>query len=58
LPRKYNRGRFNTYHILKSLTCFDDAEAEPMPAMIEPFDWKECKAFFLREARAVIFPGP
>lgn len=54
LPQKYGKERVNTYHILKSLTYFDDAENEPMPAMLEPFDWKECKAFFIREAHAMV----
>jgi hypothetical protein len=56
LPRKYDPSRLNTYHILKSLTYFDDAEAEPMPRMRVPFDWAECKAFFVREARAIVLP--
>ena len=56
LPRKYDAGRLNTYHILKSLTYFDDAETEPMPRMLIPFDWEECKAFFVREARAIVLP--
>lgn len=56
LPRKYAPGRANSYHILKSLTYFEDAEREPMPRMLEPFDWKECKAYFLREAHAIVLP--
>ena len=56
LPRKYGESRVNAYHILKSLTYFDDAESEPMPQMLVPFDWKECKAFFIREARAIVLP--
>ena len=56
LPRKYAQGRINTYHILKSLTYFEDAEREPMPTMLEPFDWGECKAFFVREAHAIVLP--
>lgn len=54
LTCKYGAGRVNAYHILKSLTYFDDAEAEPMPKMLEPFNWGECKAFFVREARAIV----
>ena len=54
LPKKYPAGRTNTYHILKSLAYFDDAEEEPMPAMLEPFNWDECKAFFVREARTIV----
>jgi len=56
LPRKYGQGRLNTYHVLKSLTWFEDAEREPMPRMLEPFDWRECKAFFVREAHALVLP--
>jgi hypothetical protein len=55
LPRKYG-PRANAYHILKSLTYFVDAEAEPMPVMLEPFNWKECKAFFVREAHSIVCP--
>jgi hypothetical protein len=54
LTRKYDPRRLNTYHILKSLTYFEDAEAEPPPRMLVPFDWKECKAFLVRQARAIV----
>lgn len=56
LPRKYGKDRINTYHILKSLTYFNDAEAEPPPRMLDIFDWKKCKGFFLREAHAIALP--
>jgi hypothetical protein len=56
LPRKYGRSRVNTYHILKSLTYFADAEAEPPPRMRVAFNWDECKAFFVREAHAIVLP--
>lgn len=56
LPRKYRAGRTNEYHILKSLTYFEDAEKEPLPRMLVPLDWKECKRYFVREAQAIIVP--
>jgi len=56
LPRRYGEGRVNSYHVLKSLTWFEDAERQPMPMMLEPFDWQECKAFFVREAHAIVLP--
>jgi hypothetical protein len=56
LPRKYGEGRLSDYQVLLSLTYFDDADAEPMPEMLEPFDWEQCKAFFQREARALVVP--
>lgn len=54
LPDKYGQEKINTYHILKSLTYFDDAEEEPMPEMLDPFSWEECKAFFVREAHSIV----
>lgn len=56
LAEKFGAGRANTYHILKSLTYFEDAEQEPMPRMLEPFNWQECKKFFVREAHAIVLP--
>jgi len=56
LPRKYRTGRTNEYHILKSLTYFDDAEKEPLPRMLVPFEWKECKRHFIREAQSIVLP--
>ena len=40
--------------LMKSLVWFDDAEKEPMPRLLQPFSWAECRAFFLREAHALI----
>ena len=54
LPKKYGAGRANEYHILKSLAYFQDAEGEPMPLMLEPFDWEECKAYFIRESHSIV----
>lgn len=56
LPRKYGEGALSDSQVLLSLTWFDDAEREPIPEMLEPFDWAECKAFFEREARALVLP--
>ena len=53
ITRKYG-DRADAYHILKSLTYFEDAEQEPMPVMLEPFDWEKCKAFFVRNAHAIV----
>jgi hypothetical protein len=56
LPQKFGEGRINESQLLQSLTWFNDAEQEPLPRMLEPFDWEECKAFFLREAHGLILP--
>lgn len=54
LPDKYGASRINTYSILKSLTYFEDAEKEPVPRMLVPFKWEECKAFFIRAAHSIV----
>lgn len=56
LDRRYGPGRINAGHVLRSLTWFDDAEAEPEPEMLAPFRWDECKRFFVRAAHRVVLP--
>ena len=34
----------NEYIVLRSLTYFADAEAQPLPRMLAPFDWEKAKA--------------
>jgi len=41
--KKYAGIKYNKLHILKSLTFFEDAEGEPMPAMIKLMKWNEVK---------------
>ena len=38
------------YHVLRSLTFFEDAEAEVMPDLRIEVTWDEIKAFFTAEA--------
>lgn len=40
---KFSDIGFNTLHILKSLTYFDDAEKEPAPMMLVDVRWDEVK---------------
>ena len=51
LHRRFQRVDFNTYHLLKSLVYFDDAEEEPMPEMIRPTEWQAIKEFLIAEVR-------
>ncbi len=54
LERKYRDKKMDKYHVLRSLTWFEDAEKEPLPRMLLPFDWHACKSFFCREARKIV----
>lgn len=51
LTRRFQDVDFNTYHLLKSLVYFADAEEEPMPRMIRPVTWDEVKDFLVAEVR-------
>jgi hypothetical protein len=41
--KKYAGIEYNRFHLLKSLTYFDDAESEPMPEMLKEISWEEIK---------------
>ena len=47
---KYLGVTVDPYHVLRSLTFFDDAEAEAMPHLLIAVTWDEIKAFFRAEA--------
>ncbi len=47
---RFKATNINYYHVLKSLTFFEDAEQEPSPQMImygEDWNWETLKLFFL-----------
>ncbi|MBI3754093.1 MAG: nucleotidyl transferase AbiEii/AbiGii toxin family protein [Deltaproteobacteria bacterium] len=47
--KRFGSSDMNLYHVLKSLTFFDDAEGEPMPHLLmggEKWEWKNIKIFF------------
>lgn len=45
--QKYSDAQLFTS--IKSLSCFDDAESDPMPDMIVPVDWDEVKSTIRNE---------
>lgn len=47
---KYRGVAVDAYHLLRSLTFFEDAEREPMPEMLTAVSWEDVKAFFRAEA--------
>jgi hypothetical protein len=40
----------DSYHLLRSLSFFDDAEAEGMPYVLREAGWEDVKRFFCTEA--------
>lgn len=55
LEKKYPDARINTYHMVKSLSWFDDAENEPWPVLRMPLEWENIKSRFL-EIQRELFP--
>jgi hypothetical protein len=55
--RKFGSGRTERYHRLRALAYFDDAEREPMPDLLAPFDWAEARRFFATEAARLLDAG-
>lgn len=41
--QKFSSIKYNKLHLLKSIVYFQDAEAEPIPVMLKPADWKQVK---------------
>jgi len=47
---RFTRSDINFYHVLKSLTFFEDAEQEPLPLILlsgEDWKWENIKSFFI-----------
>lgn len=53
LKTQYPTVAHEYYHILKSLTYFDDAEADPMPKVFFKTNWRDIKKYFQREVPEV-----
>ena len=49
-PRKYQTISYPSYHLIRALSYFDDAEADPMPEMLKSFNWAEARKFFQSES--------
>jgi len=50
---KYAGSGYDHYHFLRALTYFDDAEADILPRMITPIEWKDVKRFFETEIKRI-----
>ena len=51
VDQRYQGVDFNTYHLLKSLVYFEDAEEEPMPQMSKPVKWEAVRELMIAEVR-------
>jgi len=51
IHRRFASIDFNEYHLMRSLTFFEDAETEPMPRMLRRVAWVEVKKTIVGEVR-------
>ena len=52
--RKYAGIEYSRLHLLKSLTYFEDADADPPLDMLTEISWADVKDFFTRESAALL----
>ncbi|MBU4446375.1 nucleotidyl transferase AbiEii/AbiGii toxin family protein [bacterium] len=55
--KKYGKGIANNYHLMKSLTYFQDAEEQAMPEMIEHVDWGTVKKEIINKVKKIKLIG-
>jgi predicted nucleotidyltransferase component of viral defense system len=46
--------KVSIYHLLRSLVYFGDAEGDPPPHMLVPYDWSQIKHFFQQEGERLM----
>jgi predicted nucleotidyltransferase component of viral defense system len=54
VPEKYQTVSYSSYHLLRALAYFADAEADEPPEMLVSFNWSEVKRFFEGEVRRLM----
>ena len=54
IPRKYPTVRYPSYHLLRSLGYFTDAEEDVPPRPLIEWDWNEIKEFFRSEVKEIM----
>jgi predicted nucleotidyltransferase component of viral defense system len=48
---KYGDVEYSEYHLVRSLTYFDEVEAEPLPSLLHEVSWDEIRSVLLDEVR-------
>ena len=52
-PKKFGKKLTPTYHILRSLTYFADADSEPELTTAQPYCWDDVKTYFEKEVQRI-----
>lgn len=54
MPDKFPNVTYPSYHLLRALAYFEDAESDSMPPMLTPLDWADVRCFFEAEVRRLM----
>jgi len=54
IPQKYRTVSYPSYHLLRALAYFEDAERDVSPQMLVEWDWAAVKEFFEGEVRVLV----
>lgn len=54
MPEKFPKVEYPSYHLLRALVYFQDAEGDEMPRMLVPCHWGQVKRFFREEVRRLM----
>ncbi|OGP75677.1 MAG: hypothetical protein A2V86_15365 [Deltaproteobacteria bacterium RBG_16_49_23] len=54
IPEKYGSLSYPSYHLLRSLAYFDDAERDPPLKMLTRCNWNRIKVFFEKQVRELM----
>lgn len=54
MPDKFPNVTYPSYHLLRALAYFEDAEPDSMPPMLTPLEWADVRCFFEAEVRRLM----
>jgi len=54
LPKKFKKVDYESYHLIRGLTYFKDADKQPMPKMFCQANWQKIKKYFQKQAITLI----
>jgi len=54
MPDKFPNVRYPSYHLLRALVYFEDAEPDAMPPMLTGLTWPTVRRYFEAETRRLM----
>lgn len=54
MPRKFPTLTYPSYHLVRALVYFDDAENDPRLKMLKPYHWRNIKNYFQDQVQALM----